>query len=137
MLLDRRQRGISVYVTGTGAVTQLALPVEHRHAAVDLHMRIGLENVGMAGGAVRSVSRSGPGDLLRIARVAGNAGYTRLVPGKSNAQVLIGGGNPALLGVAIAAGLSCHEVFRWLASRRHVVVTAGAGTLGNIVVESL
>ena len=66
-----RQLGIGVDVTGTGAVLQLTDVVGQ--ALDGLLMRFGLERVGVAAAASRTISRELPGRLVRVGGMAGGA----------------------------------------------------------------
>lgn len=137
MRLDRCQRRIAVDVTSARTVTQFALPVEHRRAAIDLHMRIGTESAGVACRAVGAVGRKRPNNFWGIGCVACKARNASSVCDESGAEVLVVRWNPAPLGVTIIAGLLCDEMVRRLAACHLVVVAAGAGTLGRVMVEPL
>src|SRR3954471_12652629 len=71
------QLGIGVNVTRTGAVLQLTDVVGQ--ALGSLLMRLGLERVGMAATATRTISRELPRGLVRVGGMAGSAAWHAFV----------------------------------------------------------
>src|SRR4051812_15007964 len=71
------QLGIGVDMTRTGAILQLTDVVGQ--ALSSLLMRLGLERVGMAATATRTISRELPGGLVRVGGMAGSAAWHAFV----------------------------------------------------------
>ena len=67
VILDRRQRGVGVYMAGSTAIAEL---IDRVFRIVEFRMRTGIEVARMAPGAVRLIGWRRPGHGLRITTVA-------------------------------------------------------------------
>src|ERR1700744_2676522 len=72
-----RQLGVGVDVTGTGAISQLAEVISQ--ALDGLLMRVGLERVGVAAAASRTICPELPRSFVRVRRMARGAAGSAFV----------------------------------------------------------
>src|SRR5712671_337206 len=132
-LRDRRQFRVRIYVTGTGAVLQLADVVFH--SVGSLVVAVGLERAGVTAAAPWPIGRKLPGRLVGVGRVTGRARRrAAMVAGILGRGVYEGHRGPvriAVTGRAVQRG--CHVIGNLARGRRAVVAALTvAGNSGVI-----